>query len=644
MGMLSTSPSWRRKSCSNCIPAVALVFVLSIGLSASAQSAPGIGTSLSGEFGNQADSTRGDITIRITIVDEKQQPLKQQSVVRITNQGNGRIFFQTTKSSSTAFNQLPPGKYLIEVGSAGFLGMHKEVDMGANRDLTETIALVRDPAAVSLTLKDPAQLPPKARKEAEKGLQALEFSNFLEARKRLEIANRMSPGNSSINFLLGYLALQQKDQAQELEYLTTAIKLDPNNLQAQNLLGQLYFRQDNYAKAAATEQIVVDGSPHSVVARKVLANSYLKLGKYEKARENAQWLVDNGGSEGASARLVLGQSLVSLQKYDEAVPVLKTYVEEQPTSPVSRQVRELIAELESVHAGPRAKLTGINDPDLAGDAPFAANAGIPLNVDAQKPQVASGVACPANIMKAMADPSKALVDSIAQFSAIEHMVHENLSTQGAPRNRETRDYNYVVAIAEPMPGILTVQEYRDAGDLEMPDKITTNGLAVLAIAFHPLFRDDFEMRCEGLGDWNGQAAWVVYFRQMEEKPSRLRTYVVGGNNYPVRLKGRAWVLADKMQVVHLETDLLRSVPEIRLDLEHTSVNYGPVQFKRGGSDLWLPTTADMYVHFGNRRFHRSESFDHYMLFAIDASDKAKVPKSSSDSPKPTNNSGPSISQ
>lgn len=516
------------------ISGIMLAGIMASGLSALAQLTPGsnVGTSMSGDFGNQASATRGDVTIRINIVDEKSQPLKQQSVVRITNQTTGRVYFQTTKASSTAFNQLPNGKYLIEVGAAGYLGMHKEADLGAARDLTENIILARDPAAVELTLKDASQLSPKARKEAQKGLEALEFSNFAEAQKRLESANKMAPGNSSINFLLGYVALQQKDQTKELDYLTTAVKLDPHNLQAHNLLGQLYYRDDNYVKAAAAEQIVIDGSPQSVVARKVLANSYFKLGQFEKARENAQWLVDHGGSEGAGARLVLGQSLVNLQKYDAAAVELKAYLEDHPDSPVAKQVTQLLADLDAVQAGSKTKLNGITDPELAGDAPFAANAGIPLDVDAQKPQIAAGVTCPADILKAMADPSKALVDSIAQFSAIEHMVHENLSVQGTPRNRETREYNYVVAIAEPLPGTLTVQEYRDAGDLEMPGKITTNGLAVLAIAFHPLFRDDFEMRCEGLGDWNGQPAWMVYFRQSENKPSRLRTYVVGGTTIP----------------------------------------------------------------------------------------------------------------
>lgn len=638
----SVSSVFSRKFLLLVLRAALLIAMLSAAIDASAQGI--MGQQMSGEFGNQASTTRGDINIRITIVDENKQPLKQQSVVRVTNKTNGRVFFQTTKDSVAVFNQLPPDKYLIEAGAAGYLGTHMDADIGATRDIAQTLTLLRDPAAVDLSLKNKAQLPPKARKEAEKGLEALQFSNFVEARKRLESANKMSPGNSSINFLLGYLALQQKEQAQELEYLNTAVKLDPHNLQALNLLGQYYYRRDDYEHAIAAEQIVVDGSPHSVIARKILANSYLKLDRFEKARENAQWLVDNGGSEGAGARLVLGQALVGLGKYTEASAVLKQYVEDQPSSPVTARVQQLIAELDAATAGTKMKAGNIGDPELAFEG-FAANAGVPLDVDAQKPTVAAGVSCPKDIFKAMMDPSKALVDSVTQFSAIEHMVHENLSPQGTPRNKETREYNYVVAITEPLPGTLAVQEYRDAGDLEMPDKITTTGLAVLAIAFHPSFRDDFEMRCEGLGDWNGQPSWLVYFKQSEEKPSRLRTYVVGGNNYPVRLKGRAWILADKLQVVHLETDLVRAVPEIRLDVEHTSVNYGPVQFKKHGADLWLPTSAEMYVHFGKHRFRRSESFDHYMLFATDATDKATMPKhTTTDTDKPTNNSGPSMSQ
>jgi len=591
--------------------------------------------------------TRAGATINVKVMDRgTKNPLKQQSVVRLTRQSNGQVFFQTTRASEAKFTDLPVGTYLIEVGSSGYLGMHQEITVSdVAFDINQTVSLSRDPAAVDFKLKDPGQIPGKARKEAEKGIQALEFSNFQEAQKYLEAANRKYPSSSSINFLLGYLALQQKDSDRELAFLTTATKLDPGNVQAQNLLGQLYYERGDYALAAQAEEIVVAKSAESLTARRVLANSYLKLGEFERARQNSQWLVDKGGKEAASALLVLGQALAGLHQDEAAIQALKTYLEEDPASPVASKIRNMIGELEKHQPGADAKMNlGVSDPELTvHNDSSTGSGGMPSDIDAQKPSVAAGIPCPANILEATANPSKKLVDSITQFSAIEHMVHESLSPQGIPRSRETRQYNYVVAITQPTVGPLLVQEYLDAGNLEAPDKIKSNGLAVLAIAFHPFFRDDFEMQCEGLGDWDGQATWLVHFRQVNDKPSRLRSYVVGGTTYPVRLKGRAWIGADNLQIVHLETDLVEPIPEIQLMTEHTSISYGPVQFKRGSTDLWLPMNAELYVHFAKRRFHRVESFDHFMLFATDAVEKPKMPKGNS-APDSTANPGPAGSR
>ena len=583
-----------------------------------------------GPMGTPAANRLG-VTINVTILDENKKPLKQQSLIRLTYQATGRVLFQTTRDSDANFPDLPAGKYLIEVGAAGYLGVHHEVSIpDIAHDVHETVILSHDPAAVDLSLKDAAQLPTRARKEAQKGIQALELSSLAEARKHLEAANRHYPSSSWINFLLGYLALQQKDQDRELGYLTTATKLDPGNLQAQNLLGQLYYERGDYSHAAEAEEIVVASSRESLIARKVLANSCLKLKQFEKARENSQWMVDKGGSEGASARLVLGQALAGLHQNEAAIQTLKAYLDGDPASSVAPQIRKLIAQLEKQpsQGGADANVNlAVGDPELTAESGSSTgNAGVPSDVDAQKPSVAAGVQCPADILEATANPSRQLVDSVARFSAIEHVIHENLSPQGTPKSRETRQFNYVASISEGPQG-LTVQEYRDSEKLDALANIKTTGLAVLAIAFHPLFHADFEMHCEGLGDWNGQAAWLVHFRQFEGKTSALRAYVVNGNTYSVRLKGRAWIGADNLQIIHLETDLVRPIPEIQLMTEHTSVSYGPVQFKRTGTDLWLPKSAEMYVRFAKRSFHRSESFDHFMLFATDADYKAKLPKS-----------------
>ena len=276
-------------------------------------------------------NSRVGAVIFVKILDENKKPLKQQALIRITNQSTGAVFFQTTSAAEAKFLDLPPSKYLLEVGAAGYFAVHEQIAISdVSFDAKETVSLTRDPSAVDLKLKDPGQLPSKVRKEAEKGVLALELSNFVEARKHLEAANHLDPSSSSINFLLGYLSLQQKDQEHALSYLTTATKLDPGNIQAQNLLGQIYLQRGDYVHAEEAAQIVVASQGQSLTARKVLAASSLRLKQFEKARENAQWIVDQGGSDAVQARLILGQALAGLHKNDEAIQTLTTYLAEEP--------------------------------------------------------------------------------------------------------------------------------------------------------------------------------------------------------------------------------------------------------------------------------------------------------------------------
>ena len=126
-------------------------------------------------------------------------------------------------------------------------------------------------------------------------------------------------------------------------------------MQAQNLLGQLYYQRRDFARAVAAEEIVVATQSQAVLPRRILANSYLQLKQWEKAREYSQWLVDKGGSEGASARLILGQALAGLQKTEAAIEALTAYLDGDPASSVGPQIRQLLTQLKARLARGRAR-------------------------------------------------------------------------------------------------------------------------------------------------------------------------------------------------------------------------------------------------------------------------------------------------
>ena len=71
--------------------------------------------------------------------------------------------------------------------------------------------------------------------------------------------------------------------------------------------------------------------------------------------------------------------------------------------------------------------------------------------------------------------------------------------------------------------------------------------------------------------------------------------------------------------------MVRPMPEIQLLSEHQVVEYGPVPFEKSHTSLWLPKTAEIYVDFRKHKFYRRHSFDHYMLFSVDSSEKRKEP-------------------
>jgi hypothetical protein len=99
---------------------------------------------------------------------------------------------------------------------------------------------------------------------------------------------------------------------------------------------------------------------------------------------------------------------------------------------------------------------------------------------------------------------------------------------------------------------------------------------------------------------------------------------VGGQSFPINLKGRAWITANTFQIVRIESELANSLP--LLAVQHQIAEYGPVHFQKKNIDLWLPQTVDLFFELNRHRYYRKQTFDHYMLFATNAEEKQQVPK------------------
>lgn len=260
-------------------------------------------------------------------------------------------------------------------------------------------------------------------------------------------------------------------------------------------------------------------------------------------------------------------------------------------------------------------------PQSSGTVPWP-----PPNIDHAVPPVKPGVSCPlSEVLDRASKRVQELVVSMQRISTTEWVEFSEVDASGALHSTAKAQFTYVADIHEVRPGQLTVEEYRNdhPGVQAFPTKLATTGTAALALIFHPLYLHDFSVTCEGLADLNGRPAWQVHLVQV--RANNFRGYRLANRYFQVMLKGRAWIDAESHEVLRLETDLLKTIPEIPLLLEHIVIDYGAVEFPNRKLQLWLPQTADIYMDFRGRRYRLRHSFSRFQLFWVDTEEKVKTP-------------------
>jgi hypothetical protein len=230
-----------------------------------------------------------------------------------------------------------------------------------------------------------------------------------------------------------------------------------------------------------------------------------------------------------------------------------------------------------------------------------------------------------------------LVDLLQNFDAHEHLRFEQTDRLGMSEMFLTENFDYLVDFGEPS-GPLQVQETRTplaGSDNAHLSTTVDKGLPVLALIFYPVMQADYEMRCEGLTQWNKQPAWVVYFRQVDGIRPRTLSLGTDANVFPVSLKGRAWIAVDSGQIMHLETNLVKAIPIIELRANAVSIDYAPVAFSSRHIELWLPKSAVAYTDYGKRRTIIEHTFSDFQLFSVQTQqviDQPKQPKNPAEKP------------
>jgi hypothetical protein len=243
---------------------------------------------------------------------------------------------------------------------------------------------------------------------------------------------------------------------------------------------------------------------------------------------------------------------------------------------------------------------------------------VPPDIDAVRPPVAKEATCALqDVISTAGTRTEEFVDNLNRLTATESVQTQTVSHSGTLQHPEIQRAQYVVSARREPDGNVHLEEYRGRSMNNAPepssDHVAVGGAFSFLLIFHPYHAKDFQMSCEGLGSWHGQPAWQIRF---EEQSSHMSGLGVDGKEYLLRLRGRAWILADSYQVGRVETDLVETIPEIRLRLQHEIIEYSRGSFPGTNVMMWLPSSVELYMDFRGHRFYRRLSYMDFQLFSV----------------------------
>jgi tetratricopeptide (TPR) repeat protein len=583
--------------------------------------------------------------VQVIVRSARGETLTQRVQVTIRSLGSSLVMYEFTQGDGQAvFRNVLEGYYRAEVNVPGYEPASEEFQIDPATPITRIFIYLKPIGSETMTSTpariQPLVLAPKARKEVEKAQEALNKKNFEEAERRILRALQLAPGHPFVNYLAGLLYFQQNQIEKALPYLEKATMLDPHHAPSHMLLGMVLFRSQKFAGAVAALERALALDPSPWQAHWAIAQSYFREGNYEKAALHAQRARELAKGPAPDFSLVLGMSLAYLGENDRAIAELEAFLSRGTNRPGAPEARQTLALLRS---GPNVRVL----PPDSSPAPVAAPESsvevvpvgllgenwAPLDVDEVRPTVDANVTCSLpDVLKQTSERAAAVLSNLEKIGAKEIIDLYDMDPQGGAKLRTSHTFDYVVGFKHAREKRYMFVEESRLGRVDSDPLVTrtyTHGLTALVLVFHPYYIDDFDMACEGLGQWRGEPAWIVTFRQRPDKPSRLHSYTIQQNQFPVDLKGRAWIAANSYQFLRIETDMMKPVPEIELRREHLVVEYKPVDFPNQKLRLWLPSTAQVHMQRRGRRMRLDHSFSDFMLFLVDVRQDIKAPREQS---------------
>ncbi len=222
--------------------------------------------------------------------------------------------------------------------------------------------------------------------------------------------------------------------------------------------------------------------------------------------------------------------------------------------------------------------------------------------------------------------------------SLEEIHQEKLSHKGKAGATLDQKFHYLCLTPTYDSG-LGFTEYRAnlSGEKGQPEGLSdgfmlTSGFASASLLFHPNYQAEATFKYLGRQKIDGHDTFVVAFAQRPEKARLYGLFKMGETSMPTFSQGLAWVDSASYEIIRLRTDLLKPLPEVRLDKETTEIDFGENHFKSLTEGFWLPREVKVSVDWNGKSLQNKHEYSDFKLFNVGATEKIGNPKQAGRAP------------
>ena len=226
-------------------------------------------------------------------------------------------------------NQL--GDYTITADAVGYRSAQKEFSIRVAVEAEEEINLQSDSSAnEAVGAGSGPMLAPKAKEAYDKGVESLNADKLDQAEKHLDEAAKLAPNHPDVLYMQGVLFLKQKRFGKAQDVLLKATQIDPKNAHAFSALGMAFVDQGRYDLAIPQLEQSLQLDNVSWETHWTLAGALYKQEQYENALKESQLALSQAHGMQPSVELLLAQTQVAVEKFEEAGETLRAFLKNHP--------------------------------------------------------------------------------------------------------------------------------------------------------------------------------------------------------------------------------------------------------------------------------------------------------------------------